>query len=82
MIVVVNVDPHAVRETTVHLNMAALGLDWHDHLVVHDEVLVECPLGVEKDVYEAVADALADATEALPLKVDGKICLNNYGEGK
>jgi starch synthase (maltosyl-transferring) len=38
VIVVVNVDPHAARETTVHLNMAALGLDWHDHLVVHDEI--------------------------------------------
>ena len=38
VIVVVNVDPHAARETTVHLNMPALGLDWHDHLVVHDEI--------------------------------------------
>jgi starch synthase (maltosyl-transferring) len=38
VIVVVNVDPHAVRETMVHLDMPALGLDWHDHLAVHDEV--------------------------------------------
>jgi starch synthase (maltosyl-transferring) len=38
VIVVVNVDPHAARETTVHLNMPALGLDWHDHLAVHDEI--------------------------------------------
>jgi starch synthase (maltosyl-transferring) len=38
MIVVVNVDPHATRETTVHLNMPALGMDWHDRFVVHDEL--------------------------------------------
>ncbi|GAB2727025.1 alpha-1,4-glucan--maltose-1-phosphate maltosyltransferase [Nocardioides pakistanensis] len=38
MLVVVNVDPHATRETTVHLNMAALGMDWHDRFVVHDEL--------------------------------------------
>jgi starch synthase (maltosyl-transferring) len=38
VIVVVNVDPHAVREATVHLNMPALGLDWFDQFVVHDEL--------------------------------------------
>ena len=38
VLVVVNVDPHAVRETTVHLDMPALGLDWHEHVEVHDEI--------------------------------------------
>jgi len=38
VIVVVNVDPHATRETTVHLNMPALGMDWQDTFVVHDEI--------------------------------------------
>ena len=38
MIVVVNLDPHATRETTVHLDLPALGLDWHDSFVVHDEI--------------------------------------------
>jgi starch synthase (maltosyl-transferring) len=38
VIVVVNVDPHATRETTVHLDMPALGLDWHDQMSVHDEL--------------------------------------------
>ncbi|MGB0100379.1 MAG: maltotransferase domain-containing protein [Nocardioides sp.] len=38
VIVVVNVDPHAARETTVHLDMAALGLADHDSFVVHDEI--------------------------------------------
>ena len=38
VIVVVNVDPHAARETTVHLNMPALGMDWQDTFVVHDEL--------------------------------------------
>jgi starch synthase (maltosyl-transferring) len=38
VIVVVNLDPHAARETMVHLDLPALGLDWHDSLAVHDEV--------------------------------------------
>ena len=38
LIVVVNVDPHAARETTVHLNMPELGMDWHDTFAVHDEL--------------------------------------------
>jgi starch synthase (maltosyl-transferring) len=38
VIVVINLDPHATRETTVHLNMPALGLDWHDQFAVHDEI--------------------------------------------
>jgi starch synthase (maltosyl-transferring) len=36
VIVVVNLDPHGTRETTVHLNMPALGLDWSDSSTVHD----------------------------------------------
>ena len=38
VIVVVNLDPHGTRETMVHLDMPALGLDWHDTFVVHDEI--------------------------------------------
>ncbi|UAL28392.1 alpha-1,4-glucan--maltose-1-phosphate maltosyltransferase [Nocardioides rotundus] len=38
VIVVLNLDPHNTRETTVHLNMPALGLDWGDSFVVHDEL--------------------------------------------
>ena len=38
MIVVINLDPHATRETTVHLNMPALGFDWHDSFSVRDEI--------------------------------------------
>jgi starch synthase (maltosyl-transferring) len=38
VIVVVNVDPHAARETMVHLNMPALGFDWNDGFAVVDEV--------------------------------------------
>jgi len=36
IIVVINLDPHATRESTVHLNMPALGLDWQDTFTVHD----------------------------------------------
>ena len=38
VVVVVNVDPHAARETTVHLDLPALGLDWTDTFAVHDEI--------------------------------------------
>ena len=38
VIVVVNLDPHGTRETTVHLDLPALGLGWEDTLEVHDEI--------------------------------------------
>ena len=38
VIVVINLDPHGTRETMVHLNMPALGLEWSDSFVVHDEI--------------------------------------------
>ncbi len=38
VLVVINLDPHAARETTVHLDLPALGLDWHDTVEVHDEI--------------------------------------------
>ena len=36
VIVVINLDPHATRETTVHLDMPSLGLDWGDAYEVTD----------------------------------------------
>jgi starch synthase (maltosyl-transferring) len=36
VIVVINLDPHATRETMVHLDLPALGMDWHDTFLVHD----------------------------------------------
>jgi len=36
VIVVLNLDPHGTRETTVHLDMPALGLAWSDTMTVHD----------------------------------------------
>jgi starch synthase (maltosyl-transferring) len=36
VLVIVNLDPHAVRETSVHLNMPELGLQWQDSFEVHD----------------------------------------------
>lgn len=36
VIVVVNLDPHATRETTVRLDMPSLGLDWADSFEVTD----------------------------------------------
>ncbi|MDF9715563.1 alpha-1,4-glucan--maltose-1-phosphate maltosyltransferase [Nocardioides sp. ChNu-153] len=36
VIVVINLDPHATRETTVHLDMPSLGLDWAEAFEVTD----------------------------------------------
>ncbi len=38
VVVVVNVDPHATRESFVHLDLPTLGLDWNDGFAVHDEI--------------------------------------------
>ena len=38
VLVVLNLDPHGTRETTVHLDLPALGLTWEDRLLVHDAV--------------------------------------------
>ncbi len=36
VLVIVNLNPHQVREATVHLDMPALGLDWADEFIVND----------------------------------------------
>src|SRR3954452_19318447 len=41
VIMVVNLDPHATRETVVHLDLPALGLSWGDSFAVHDEITGE-----------------------------------------
>ncbi|WP_199485280.1 alpha-1,4-glucan--maltose-1-phosphate maltosyltransferase [Actinomadura craniellae] len=38
VLVVVNLNPHQVREATVYLDMPALGLDWSDEFTVVDEL--------------------------------------------
>jgi starch synthase (maltosyl-transferring) len=38
VLVVLNLDPHGVREATVHVHMPALGLRWDDRFTVRDEI--------------------------------------------
>ncbi|WP_414690288.1 alpha-1,4-glucan--maltose-1-phosphate maltosyltransferase [Nocardioides sp.] len=38
VIVVINLDPHATRETMVHLDLPAIGLSWNDSFVVDDQL--------------------------------------------
>ncbi|CAB4725297.1 MAG: DUF3416 domain-containing protein [Actinobacteria bacterium] len=38
VIVVINLDPHGTRETTVHLDLPALGIEWGESFGVHDEI--------------------------------------------
>ena len=41
VLVIVSLDPHEAREGTVHLDLPALGLEWDDRVVAHDEVTGE-----------------------------------------
>ena len=41
VVVVANLDPHSTRESTVHLNMPALGFDHHDTFAAHDLITDE-----------------------------------------
>ncbi|SDP23241.1 starch synthase (maltosyl-transferring) [Pedococcus dokdonensis] len=36
IVVIANLDPHSTRESTVHLDMPALGLDYHDGIAAQD----------------------------------------------
>ena len=38
VIVVLNLDPHATRETTVHLDLPSIGVAWDGRFLVHDEL--------------------------------------------
>ncbi len=38
VICVINLDPHSTRETMLHLDMAALGLEWHDSFLAEDQI--------------------------------------------
>jgi len=41
VIVVINLDSHSARESMVHLDMSALGLDWHESFIATDEITGE-----------------------------------------
>ncbi|GAA3833694.1 MULTISPECIES: maltotransferase domain-containing protein [Amycolatopsis] len=41
VVVVVTLDPHQAQEGTLWLDLAALGFDWHERLIAHDEVTGE-----------------------------------------
>ena len=41
VLVIVSLDPHQAREGTVHLDLPALGLQWDDRVLAHDEVTGE-----------------------------------------
>ncbi|MBA2811083.1 alpha-1,4-glucan--maltose-1-phosphate maltosyltransferase [Streptomyces sp. KM273126] len=41
VLVVTNLDPHHTHEATVSLDMPQLGLDWHEPMLVHDELTGE-----------------------------------------
>ncbi|MHA6762963.1 alpha-1,4-glucan--maltose-1-phosphate maltosyltransferase [Streptacidiphilus sp. PAMC 29251] len=38
VLVIVNLDPHHTQETTLSIDLPALGLDWNDQIEVHDEL--------------------------------------------
>jgi starch synthase (maltosyl-transferring) len=38
VLVICSLDPHGAREATTALDLPALGFDWHERFVVHDQV--------------------------------------------
>ncbi len=38
VLVVINLDPFGAQDATIWIDMPAIGLDWHDHFTVYDEV--------------------------------------------
>ena len=48
IVVVVNTDPHTIRETTVHLDLAKLGIEYGTHLQITDLI--------SGDVYHVSSD--------------------------
>lgn len=51
-------------------------------LTVHDEIVAEVPLGEENGALKALEQAMIAASPTVPMKVEGKVCYNSYGEGK
>lgn len=52
-------------------------------LFIHDEVLLECPIGTEKEVERVASEALVGAYPLRPhLAVESHIAYNNWGETK
>ena len=41
VVVVVSLDPHNAQEGTLYLDLPALGFDWHERVIAHDEVTGE-----------------------------------------
>lgn len=56
--------------------------DAYPLLVIHDEILAECPAEHGDTALEALKQAMVEATDKFVLKVDGKVCVNSFAEGK
>jgi len=56
IIVVANLDPYSTRATTVHLDMPALGMDYHEGFVAHDLVTDQSWHWVEHNFVRLGAD--------------------------
>lgn len=51
-------------------------------LVVHDELVVECPAEHAEAAKAVLEEVMVAACPEEPMKVEGVICPNNYAEGK
>lgn len=71
-----------MKEGLVRADEALAAIGAYPLLVIHDEILAECPAEHAEIGLEMLKDAMASATDKFNLKVDGKICRNSFGEGK
>lgn len=71
------------KEGLIATEQAIAPLGAYPVLLVHDEIVVECPIPHAEECLPIVQASMASAFEMRPaLKVSGSIAYNNYSEGK
>lgn len=71
------------KEGLMATEAAVAPLGAHPVLLIHDEIVTECPIEHAQECLVKTQTAMEDAYELTPaLKVSGTIAYNNYSEGK
>jgi DNA polymerase I-like protein with 3'-5' exonuclease and polymerase domains len=71
-----------MKQGLVNAAAALEKFDAYPLLVIHDEILAECPAEHAEEALDALTAAMSNATDRFDLKVEGKVCVNSFAEGK
>jgi len=71
-----------MKQGLINAAEALKQFDAYPLLVIHDEILAECPAEHADEALDVLRAAMASATDLFPLKVEGKVCVNSFAEGK